>query len=253
MEKKQPKWKPIRKGEKLPCWAFLRKMDGTILNVTGQGVTIAQDAYYLPAEDLLGELEHYPIEESEDERIKKAIKYGLYYVFTNNTTVYETTKEQCLAWLEKQGEHANFRNKIQIGDKVTRNEDGVLVNLSQLNRVAKKDEKKGEQNINNSIWHKVEPKEYVLEKTLIYKKNGEIDIVEDTILSAVDAEYALPISYLGKPESIEKQAEKDFALTEEDMKLIWNIGDEIPYMPEEDFFKELLKRFKAQKGKMKLI
>ena len=37
-------------------------------------------------------------------------------------------------------------------------------------------------------------------------------------------------------------------LTWEDIKLIWNIGDEIPYMPEEDFFKELLNRFKAQKG-----
>ena len=42
-----------------------------------------------------------------------------------------------IAWLEKQGKHANFRNKIQIGDKVTRNEDGVLVNLSQLKRIAK--------------------------------------------------------------------------------------------------------------------
>jgi len=37
-------------------------------------------------------------------------------------------------------------------------------------------------------------------------------------------------------------------LTWEDIKLIWTIGDEIPYMPEEDFFKEILKRFKAQKG-----
>lgn len=37
-------------------------------------------------------------------------------------------------------------------------------------------------------------------------------------------------------------------LTWEDIKLIWTIGDEIPYMPEEDFFKELLKRFKAKKG-----
>ena len=36
-------------------------------------------------------------------------------------------------------------------------------------------------------------------------------------------------------------------ITEEDCKLIWNIGDEIPYMPEEEFFKELLKRYKAQK------
>lgn len=38
----------------------------------------------------------------------------------------------------KQGEHAKFCDSIQVGDKVTRNEDGVLVNLSQLNRVAKK-------------------------------------------------------------------------------------------------------------------
>ncbi len=37
-------------------------------------------------------------------------------------------------------------------------------------------------------------------------------------------------------------------ITEEDCKLIWNIGDEIPNMPEEEFFKELLKRYKAQKG-----
>lgn len=37
-------------------------------------------------------------------------------------------------------------------------------------------------------------------------------------------------------------------ITEEDCKLIWNIGDEIPNMPEEEFFKELLRRYKAQKG-----
>jgi uncharacterized protein YbaR (Trm112 family) len=37
-------------------------------------------------------------------------------------------------------------------------------------------------------------------------------------------------------------------ITEEDCKLIWNIGDEIPCMTEEEFFKELLKRYKAKKG-----
>jgi hypothetical protein len=37
-------------------------------------------------------------------------------------------------------------------------------------------------------------------------------------------------------------------ITEEDCKLIWNIGDDLPYMPEEDFFKELLQRYKTQKG-----
>lgn len=34
--------------------------------------------------------------------------------------------------------HMEFLDKIQEGDKVTRNSDGVLVNLSQLDRVAKK-------------------------------------------------------------------------------------------------------------------
>lgn len=37
-------------------------------------------------------------------------------------------------------------------------------------------------------------------------------------------------------------------ITEEDCKLIWNIGDDIPYMPEEEFFKELLRRYKIKKG-----
>ena len=37
-------------------------------------------------------------------------------------------------------------------------------------------------------------------------------------------------------------------ITEGDCKLIWNIGDEIPAMSEEEFFKELLRRYKAQKG-----
>ena len=37
-------------------------------------------------------------------------------------------------------------------------------------------------------------------------------------------------------------------ITEEDCKLIWNISDELPCMREEDFFKELLRRYKAQKG-----
>ena len=78
--------------------------------------------------------------ESEDERIRKAVVDAV-------VTLSESPlKTKMLAWLEKQGEHANFINKIQIGDKVTRNEDGVLVNLSQLNRVAKKDEKKGKRN-----------------------------------------------------------------------------------------------------------
>ena len=82
--------------------------------------------------------------ETEDERIRKALISFLKSPFVNESITDEKVTPW-LAWLEKQGEHANFRNKIQIGDKVTRNEDGVLVNLSQLKRVAKKDAKQGEQ------------------------------------------------------------------------------------------------------------
>ena len=79
--------------------------------------------------------------ENEDERIRKwCISHfkECINVIKDNDEYKEYLSNKVIAWLEKQGEHANFRNKIQIGDKVTRNEDGVLVNLSQLNRVAKK-------------------------------------------------------------------------------------------------------------------
>lgn len=87
-------------------------------------------------------------EESEDERIRKTISDILLIdsdeireILSANSVLMQDID----TWLEKQGKHANFRNKIQVGDKVTRNKDGVLVNLSQLKRVAKKDEKQGEQ------------------------------------------------------------------------------------------------------------
>ena len=76
------------------------------------------------------------LRESEDERIRKEITELVMQPTWKTEKEFYRRKELC-AWLEKQGEHANFRNKIQIGDKVTRNEDGVLVNLSQLKRVAK--------------------------------------------------------------------------------------------------------------------
>ena len=90
------------------------------------------------------------MEESEDERIRKAL-----IRFHKSTIDVDGIKgEDIIAWLEKQGEHANFRNKIQIGDKVTRNKDGVLVNLSQLKRVAKKDAKQGEQEPDDKVKRK---------------------------------------------------------------------------------------------------
>ena len=85
---------------------------------------------------------------SEDERIKETlIDYFKTYKKQEEcgiNTFFGIPTDNILAWLEKQGEHANFLNKIQIGDKVTRNEFGVLVNLSQLKRVAKPADKQGE-------------------------------------------------------------------------------------------------------------
>ena len=95
-------------------------------------------------------LEKFPeLKESEDEKIRKEIIdiIDSYDVAHLKAAGLPSRIPEYIAWLEKQGEHANFLSKIQAGDKVTRNEDGVLVNLSQLNRVAKKDEKQGEQNL----------------------------------------------------------------------------------------------------------
>lgn len=80
------------------------------------------------------------LKEFGDERIRQKLLF-LCFSWRNNKQVNipdEEEVEKTIAWLEKQGEHANFLSNIQVGDKVTRNEDGVLVNLSQLKRVAKK-------------------------------------------------------------------------------------------------------------------
>ena len=86
------------------------------------------------------------LKESEDEKTRKELLKHLREVASGKSLELSTTNyERWATWVEKQGEHAKFRDSIQVGDKVTRNQDGVLVNLSQLNRVAKKDEKQGEQ------------------------------------------------------------------------------------------------------------
>lgn len=71
-----------------------------------------------------------------------------------------------------------------------------------------------------------------------------------------DAEWKRYFEYRGDMATVNiKHLAKHFfelgmlsTITEEDCKLIWQISDEIPYMSEEDFFKEMLRRYKAQKG-----
>lgn len=73
--------------------------------------------------------------ESKDEKIRS---YLINFIELNReVNLPPDDADRMIAWLEQQGMHNKFRQAIQIGDQVTRNKDGVLVNLSQLKRVAK--------------------------------------------------------------------------------------------------------------------
>ena len=98
------------------------------------------------------------LKESEGEKIRKEILE--YFQQFKNEELRGVNISGWIDWLEKQGIHANFRHKIQIGDKVTRNKDGILVNISQLNRIAKKHKKQGKQ---KSIEWKQENREELTE------------------------------------------------------------------------------------------
>ena len=87
------------------------------------------------------------LKESEDEKIRKAL---LRWLQSNSyTSIAGIQIKNVIAWFEKQGEHKRFRDSIQVGDNVTKNEYNELINLSQLNRVAKQNadilEKQGNQ------------------------------------------------------------------------------------------------------------
>lgn len=83
------------------------------------------------------------LKESEDENADEKVRQALVKLVTNHSSMdlfieYDIHLDEALSWLKKQGEHAKFRDSIQVGDKITRNQDGVLVNLSQLKRIANK-------------------------------------------------------------------------------------------------------------------
>lgn len=143
-----------------------------------QNYGIAMDILYKPYPEF--QITTYTeLKESEDERIMGNIIATIHLYYGEPL---EDEAKEMIAWLEKQGEHANFRNKIQIGDKVTRNEDGVLVNLSQLNRVAKKDEKQGEQKPNDKVKSKFKVGDWISGYYTNYKVlsvNNEGYVVED--------------------------------------------------------------------------
>ena len=112
----------------------IRKLRGMMPNwerLSYNGKTFLQDLIYIIPE----------LAESEDEKVRKEI-----IRFIRMEVEDEIVGNKWLAWLERQGDYANFRDKAQVGDRITKNEDGVLVNLSQLNRVANAEERQVEQN-----------------------------------------------------------------------------------------------------------
>ena len=129
---------------------------------------------------------------SEDERIRKDIKQHFLYLDDSFPD-----KAKWLTWLEKQAEHANFLSKIQVGDKVTRNENGVLVNLSQLKRVAKPSEKQCEQKfemktaeeslgINSDTYNKIVDE-------CIFGEQKPANKIEPKDYSSIDPHFGKPI------------------------------------------------------------
>ena len=132
-------------------------------------------------------------------------------------------KDAVVSWVTEKREAALYRqhNLEKIGQETVLNEMIAF----ELNKII-------------SFLNTLEAKEVDLEKE--YKDFVEEDPVYNKLVNGIVGKaIAKHFFKLGLRSTI----------TEEDYKLIWNIGDEIPNMPEEEFFKELLKRYKTQKGK----
>ena len=117
------------------------------------------------------------LKESDDEKIINLLKMVVekWHNVGYADYVMDIPKSDIISWLEKQGERANFRNKIQIGDKVTRNKDGVLVNLSQLERIAKPNESKQVEQTSDNIEPKFKIGDFITNGILV----GKIDKVHE--------------------------------------------------------------------------
>ena len=164
------------------------------------------------------------LKESKDERIRKWIISTLKSLISSPVQIdgaYEMMLP-AISWLEKQGEHANLLNKIQIGDKVTRNEDGVLVNLSQLKRVTKKDEQKPvEKFYSNGLEEEIEV--WVGEKafpegTKITPLPEAIKIVRETALHFQKWEAARHIDGRSLEEQLEAKQNLTWSEKDESMR-----------------------------------
>ena len=186
--------------------------------------------------------------ESEDERIRKGLinTIEFYGAAMNSPYLLGIEKKDIIAWLEKQGGHIKFLESIQIGDKVTRNPDGVLVNLSQLKRMAEK----GSQNLANSAKTcKDEPRFKVGDKIIdkSFKKNVfTVTEVINNGIAYVDESGERFTKYYDEDDWDEYElVEQNPAWSDEDEKMIefWNLYYEhkVGDMPNKDVVENLEK------------
>lgn len=125
-EDKLPMWKPIKMGDKLPCQSFLRKRDGEILKLsTIGGVTVGQDCYYIPVDEVINVIKDYPVEVNEDEEIRKELLLDIPKVFPHDKAF------RYIAYLEKQGED-KVEPKFHEGDWVV-SPNGVYWHIDAIN------------------------------------------------------------------------------------------------------------------------
>jgi hypothetical protein len=108
-----------------------REKDGTLVNITEQARAALSGGK---------EINHTIRErnKSKDRRIRKYLRNLL----MRNPPKDILGLSDVIAWLKKQDELAIFLSQIKVGDMVTRNEVGVIVNLSQLDRMNKSANKK---------------------------------------------------------------------------------------------------------------
>ena len=144
------------------------------------------------------------LKESEDDKTKRMLDIITYKMSQHQPDIFTGEENEWFnAWLEKQGEHANLRNKIQAGDKVTRNRDGMLVNLSQLKRVAKPAENKGT-NLAEEEKTPFQKKVFCIVDTAIEEEQGLSNICNELLSLAIqEIKQTLEVKEVGLEHEVE--------------------------------------------------
>lgn len=206
-KKELPMWKRIKRGDKLPCQSFLRKYDGEILRLTTTGgVTVGQDCFYLPVENVIEEIRKYPIEESEDEKVRRELLLDIPKVFPHDKAF------RYIAYLEKQGEKKPILDvEIPFGAKDSELEEvtydipkGYHAEIEDNKVVIKKGEQK------SAEWSKEDEFHFKsIESTIEYCKNEVAENDEAKNLCNEDLNWFKSLKDRVQPQRKQEWSEED--------------------------------------------